>query len=250
MNNIFAVTKYETLKIIRQPIVIFFGMVFPVAWTVMNAMMWGDAPNPKFDGKGTIEFMIPAFMFLIILVNGLSNIPLVLSKNIESNVIRRYALTPLTKIQYIFGILLSNVLMVSFSSLVMIIVAKVGYRISIPDISNMLLIFFIVIILSIGVASFGITLACICKGFQTTMAVSLLTYFLLLFITGASVPLPVLPDSMQKFSQYIPFTQMVNLLQDCWFSNIGDVVIPLVVSVCTVVVSIILGFITFRWDNE
>lgn len=250
MNTIMKLTQFELIKYLRQPLTVGFGIIFPTAWILMNGLMFKNEPSEILGGLGTVDFMFPGFIFLIILVSGLSSLPLTIAKNYETKAIVRYSLTPIKRSQYIFSIFLGGFFVVMFSTIIMFIVGKITYDIAVPSLLNLLLMFPTIFLITIGVSSFGIILASIIKGFQSTLSISLLIYFLLLFITGCSVPLPVLPEVFSKISQYIPFSHMVLLLQNIWLETTDGLILHIAVSIVTTIILFLLAAYTFKWNKK
>lgn len=250
MSNVLAFTKIELIKYTRQPLVIAFGVLFPVFWVIMNGTIFKNYPSEILGGYGTVDFMLPAFIFMIILVTGLSSLPLVLAKNYETKVIKRYSFTPVKKYQYLMALYLGNFVAVVIPTIIMFVVAYLIYDIRIPSIFNILLLFIVMFFISIVISSFGIFIASIVKGFQSTLSVSLLIYFILLFISGCTVPMPVLPDVIRNISSYIPFSKMVLLLQNIWLENTVDIVSNIIITVVSLITLFTLASISFKWSNE
>jgi len=250
MKNILLFTKIEIKKYIRQPMVLAFGVVFPIFWVIMNGAMFKNEPSPLFGGIGTVDFMFPAFIFLIILVAGLSSLPLVIAKNYELKAIRRYSFAPVKRSQYLMALYLGSFITVIFPAIVMYIVAFLTYDILTPSLWGILLMGIAILVISVTISSLGILLASTIKGFQSTLSVSFLLYFVLLFISGASVPMPVLPDVIQQVSNYIPFARMVRLLQNIWHQNTTDLFINVSVTALTSAICFGLALLTFKWSHD
>ena len=202
------------------------------------------------NGFGTVDYMFPAYIFLISLVMGLSSLPLIVSKNYETKSIARYSFTPLKKYQYLISLYLGNYITVLISTIIMLIVAKTIYDISFPSSLNILNMILMLFFISIGISSFGIFIASIVKGFQATLSISLLVYFCLLFITGATVPMPVLPEIFQKISGFIPFSHMVMLLQNIWLEYDNNLILHITVTGFSFLCLFTLGLITFKWYDK
>lgn len=249
MRNVLYLTKLEIVKYLRQPMVVGFGVVFPIAWILMNGVMFGNDPSPLLNDMGTVDFMLPAYVFMIALVSGLSSLPLTISRNYDTKAIVRYSFTPIRKSQYICAVLLGNFLMVMLSAVMMFIVADIKYDLAIPAAGNILLTILAILVISVGVASFGVLLASVIKGFQSTLAVSLFVYFILLFITGATVPLPVMPAAFTDVSNWIPFSYMVLLLQDIWHAAYDTLTKDLLITLITTVACFVPAILLFRWKK-
>ena len=104
--------------------------------------------------------------------------------------------------------------------MVLFSIALIKYDVAVPiRVSSILLFIITFMFISVGICSFGLMIANIVKGFQSALSVSLLIYFALLFLSGCSVPLEILPKGFQDVTSYIPFTHMVRFLQNIWLER-------------------------------
>ncbi len=251
IGRISAIARIELIKYFRQPMVIVFAVVFPGFWIIMNGLMYGNDPSSLFNGIGTIDYMLPAYSFLIILVTGLSSLPQTMAKNIETGVIRRYAYTPIKKHEFLLGIILGNIIASLLSLLVLFSIALIKYDVSVPTrISSILLFVITSVFISVGICSFGLIIANVVKGFQSALSVSLLIYFALLFLSGCSVPLEILPKGFQEVTAYIPFTHMVRLLQNIWLERNGKMGLYCGSTIICSLLFIVLSIKSFKWVKK
>lgn len=250
MKNIWVFTQLEVKKYFRQPLTIGFGVIFPILWAMFNGSFYGNAPSSLFEGVGTIDFMFPAYVFMIILVAGLSSLPLVIAKNYEDKVILKYSFTPLKKHQYLLALYLGGFLLVMISTLTMFLINYWLFDLQVPPIINLLAFLLVVFIVFCGIASLGIIIASVIKGLQETLSIALLTYFSLLFLSGATVPLPVFPLAVRNFSEtYVPYTKVVKLLQNIWLNQVESVRVNFVTTMLISGVMFFLGLKAFRWQR-
>lgn len=243
--RILILTKYELLKIFRQPITVFFALIFPILLIAFNGEVYGNAPSKLFDGVGTLDYVLPATVFLIILVHSLSNLPLIVSMNINSKVLKAYSVTKLTKIEYVTSVLLSNALWIMVSIITLFTFSIVKYNVNISP--NLFIFVILTLIISCTMACFGIIVAVIFKNYQSVISVSFLLYFTILFTSGAAMPLPVLPETMQNAFQYSPFTHIVNLMQGVWLGKEVQMIDVFIVGLLALI-STMTVIRTFKWE--
>jgi ABC-2 type transport system permease protein len=82
---------------------------------------------------------------------------------------------------------------------------------------------------------------------RIAQVVGQLVYFPMMFLSGAAVPLQLMPDAVRNAAELLPMTMMVRLLQDLWFGN-GWYVTGILFMVVLLVVGTILSARTFRWE--
>jgi ABC-2 type transport system permease protein len=95
--------------------------------------------------------------------------------------------------------------------------------------------------------SVGFVLASLMPTATAAQAVGMALYFPMLFLSGAGLPRQLLPQSLVDFSQFLPLTHVVTLLQDLWFGNGWNVTALLVLAGITVVATAV-SIRTFRWE--
>jgi ABC-2 type transport system permease protein len=72
----------------------------------------------------------------------------------------------------------------------------------------------------------------------------------MLFLTGSTIPMPVLPEIFQKISTWIPITHMVQLLQGLWLVEYDELILHVVVTVGCTLLFLAVSVVTFRWAND
>jgi ABC-2 type transport system permease protein len=70
-----------------------------------------------------------------------------------------------------------------------------------------------------------------------------------IFLSGATIPMEVMPEWIQQISPAIPLTHVVDLLQGLWFGDAwGNNLVAVAVLVGMLVVGTIVSAKTFRWE--
>lgn len=49
--------------------------------------------------------------------------------------------------------------------------------------------------------------------------VGTLLFFIMFYLSGATIPLKVYPQAVQQIAQFIPLTHVLKLMQDMWFGG-------------------------------
>ena len=110
-------------------------------------------------------------------------------------------------------------------------------------------------LVSIGAAtfsSFGLIVASVTNTMQETQVINNVIWSIFLFISGATIPLGILPGWLQRASLFLPATYLVSGLQGAMlgrasWSEIGGDVIALSVALC---VAFGISRALFRWEPE
>ena len=80
-------------------------------------------------------------------------------------------------------------------------------------------------------------------------AISYIVYSPMLFLSGATMPLQMMPDSIKYLSKAMPITYGVELFQGVWLGEkisnyAGDIVVLLGISIVCTLISVKL----FKWE--
>lgn len=230
------ITFYELLKILRTPITVFFAVIFPILMITFMA-------------RGKPKEIIPNVVLLIILVHSLSNLPLTIFSNIKNKVIRGYAQTKLTKSEYLISVIIANFLFVLISLITLFIYSSIKFDLEVvKSFANIPFIIYNIFLL-IVFSFFGILLGSLFKDQSSTLSISFLFYFGILFSSGAGIPLQYVPTQIQDVVKYSPFTQMLVISDNLYLAKSLDFGMILYVGL-TCLIIITLSLLKFKWKEN
>ena len=232
---------------IREPIATFFTMAYAPLMLILFGSIYGNDPVPMFGDLGTMDISVPAYIGLIIITVGLMGVPITTATNRELGILRRYRVTPLRPWKYILADVLVYYLMTLIGVLLLILIGKVVY-----DIQFAGKILSIILGFSLGSLSFfamGYLIAGLAPTARISQVVGMVLAFPMMFLSGAGIPLEVLPDGVRNVPQFIPLTHVVTLMRGLWFGESwGDHLLELgVLSGVLFLATLIAGKI-FRWE--
>jgi hypothetical protein len=101
-------------------------------------------------------------------------------------------------------------------------------------------------------ASLGLIVASVTNTMQETQIINQIIWFVFLFISGATIPFPMLPGAVQKIAVFLPATYLVSGLQRAMidhtsFPDLGPYIASL--GGCALIAFIISAQL-FRWEPE
>ena len=77
----------------------------------------------------------------------------------------------------------------------------------------------------------------------------MVNFFPMMFLSGAGLPLQLLPEGLQKVSDFLPMSYVVRLIQGLWFGDSWvDLWVPVLVLVAMLALGTLLSSRMFRWD--
>ncbi len=168
----------------------------------------------------------------------------------EQGILRRFRLAPIPASSMIGSSVLANMLLILPT--VILELALAGFVYHLKDFGNL---GGIIVMSLIGIAAFaslGLIVASVTNTMQETQIINQVLWLALLFLSGATVPLPVLPHAAQRVALFIPATYLVNALQQAMMHHAS--LLSLRANIGSLVAWAILAFtissLLFRWEPE
>jgi imidazolonepropionase-like amidohydrolase len=185
-----------------------------------------------------------------ILGNGLFGAGMRAVQDRETDVLRRYKVTPITPVPLLAASMVTGVILYLPGLIVTLILANRLFGMAIP--SNVGSLFLFAIIACVAFRSMGLIIAAVVNSSQESLILIQPLYMAMLFLSGATFPLTFFPDWLQIVTQFIPATYLITgisgILQhgESVWQNWQSVI-------ALVVTALVGGFIAtklFRWEKE
>lgn len=240
-----ALIKSYLLLMGRDRAVLFFSYLFPLTFFFVFAQLFHGGENPA-DMAQVISMVI----VLGILGAGFFGAGMRTVQDRETNVLRRFKVAPISPLPVIVASMVSGLVSFLPTVLLFFLLAHFLYHMPFPGKILSLLIF-----ISIGLISFramGMIIAAVVNSAQEAQLLIQLLYLPMLFLSGATIPVSVMPTSVQVAAQFLPATylyQGVNSIMiggesllTNWFA-----VVALTIAMC---VALFVGVKLFRWEKD
>jgi len=247
MRSLTELTKISIKLYIREPIAAFFTLAFPTMLILIFGAMYGNDPSPIFDGLGSMDVSMPAYSALILGTIGLLSVPITTAGYRQQGVLRRFRATPMHPLTYIVSDLLTNLAMTILGMILLFTVGWLLYRVQFEG--NILLLLFAVILSGLAMSSMGYLIASIASGARVAQVIGMVIFYPMMFLSGAGMPIELLPPSVQRVSDFLPLTYVARLLRGLWFGE--PLVDHLLEVVVLVVILVVFGGAAaryFRWE--
>jgi ABC-2 type transport system permease protein len=209
--------------------------------------MYGNQPTPILDGYGWMDISMPAYAAMILATVGLMGIPITISGYRESGVLRRLKAAGLRPFIYIAADVMTNLLMTLVGMVGLVAIGWLLYRVRFDGQAAAV----IPAVVFSGLAMFavGYLIASLAPSARTAQVVSMVVFYPMLFLSGAGLPLDIMPESVRRISDFLPLTYVVRLLRGLWFGGTwGDHVPEASVIGGVLVVFTLLAAHFFRWE--
>ena len=234
---------------LREPAAFFFTLAYPALILLLFGFIYGNEPDPNFWGVnfGTVDASVPAYTGIIIGTVALMSIPIDTTINRETGVLRRYRATPLRPGCYLAA---SIAVYLVVALLGMAILAATGVIVFDLRLAgswvNVLTAF---ILSALAFFSCGYLLASLAPTARIAQTIGMVVFFPMMFLSGAGMPLQLLPENLRKVSDFLPLTYVVQLMQGLWFGQPwSELYRPVLVLLTILVVGTIASACFFRWE--
>ena len=194
-----------------------------------------------------MDITMPAYSALVLGTVGLLSVPITTGGYREQGILRRYRATPLRPLTYIIADVLTNLVITLIGMVVLVAIGWLLYRVQFEG--HVLSVLMAVILGGLSMFSVGYLIASIAPGARTAQVVGMVIFYPMMFLSGASVPLEVMPETVRRISDFIPLTYVVTLLRGLWFGNgWGEHLTEVIVLGGVLVVCAGLAARFFRWE--
>ena len=222
----------------RERIVIFFNYLFPLAFLI---------------GLGEIMGPVPVFALVLtlnILGTGFFGAGMRATMDREAGILRRFKVAPITPGPILVASMVTGWVVFVPALIGFIAILNLRYHMPLPP--N---IFSLFVFLSLGVVAFrsmGMIVASVVNSMQESQIIVQLLYMPMLLLSGATIPLTIMPDWLQTVAQFLPSNylnlgmQGILLRRESLAQNWQAVA----ALVATALLCFFVSLKLFRWEKE
>lgn len=216
MSALTTMIKTETRIFAREPLAVFWGLVFPSVLLVVLGMVFPGAqePSPDLGGARLVDLYAPIVIGLGLATLGVSTLPSILATYRERGVLRRLATTPVKPARMVVSQLIVHGGVAVVATALALTLGRVVFAIALPE--NMLG-FVVVLVFGIaGLFAVGLLIGAVAPTASSAQGIGMAVYFPLLFFAGVYLPMSVMPEGVQRVSELTPSGAAVQALTDTW----------------------------------
>ena len=232
---------------VREPITAFFTLAFPVMLVLIFGAVYGNEPTSLFGGYGSMDISMPGYTALILGSVGLLTVAINTSSYREAGILRRFRATPLRPSIYITADVTSNLIMTLAGMAGMLVIAWLIYRVRFEGqpVSVLLAVLFG----GLSMFAIGYVIASLAPSARMAQVIGMVILYPMMFLSGAGMPLEILPESIRRISDFLPLTYVVKLLRGLWFGESwGQHLLEVAVLGSILVVCTAAAARLFRWE--
>jgi ABC-2 type transport system permease protein len=168
----------------------------------------------------------------------------------EQGILRRFRLAPVKASDMLASSIISNYFLTLPIVVIEIVLCRFAFHLR--SWGNLWAIFVLVTLGSAAFAAFGLIVASVTNTMQETQMINNLIWMGFLFLSGATIPLAVFPNWLQRFALFIPATYLATGLEFAATNQAG--LTEIVTDIIALTIGLWLAFEVsrqlFRWEPE
>jgi ABC-2 type transport system permease protein len=243
LSNFAALTRMRIQLTIRNKMFLFFSVIMPFGFFFLYAGVFA-----KGVPEG-VRYLLGPVIALTVMGSfwGLST-ALVTFR--EQGILRRFHVTPVTPSDMLASSVVANYFLTMPTVLLQLLFARAFFHVH--NFGDLLAVFILITVGTVSFASLGLVVASVTNTMQETQIINQLLWFPLIFLSGATIPLPSLPVVVQRIGVFLPATYLVNSLQKAFYFSVSISHLLLgVVALCFwAAITFFVSAQLFRWEPE
>jgi ABC-type polysaccharide/polyol phosphate export permease len=245
MRSYFAYIRSTLRLTMRDRLVIFFNYLFPLL--IFGGL--GEGTGAKVS-SGAAAQLYSMVLVLGVLGNGFFGGGMRAVMEREMNILRRFKVAPISAGPIVTASILVGWVLFMPSVFFFWALSKGRYHLAGPESPLSLIVF--VSIAAIAFRAMGMILASVVNSMQESQILIQLLYLPMLMLSGATVPLDIMPEWLQSVTMFIPSTHLYLGVQGILIrgETLAQVWEPALALLLTTVLSIFLCMKLFRWEKE
>ena len=244
----FARLAFVQFKLfLREPVALFFNIVFPTLLMLLFGLIWGNEPGSSMFSPdfGYIDAQVPALAAMVIGTVAFMTIPVATAAAREKRLLRRFHASPLPPLVYMAAdvVVYLSIAVASMVTLVIVSTLVFGLRFS----GSWWAVAAAFLFATLAFIAVGYVIASLAPTSRVAQVVGQVLYFPMMFLSGAAVPLALMPENVQEIAGWLPLTHVIRMLQRLWFGGSWDTT-ALIVLLGVLVAGLVVSVKVFRWE--
>jgi len=238
--------RTELKLFLREPMLLFWGLLFPVALLIVLGLAGGNKHEHSLGGLRLIVVYTPVVISFTLTTLAISALPAALASYREKGYLRRLSTTPVGAVR-LLAAQIAIVLGLGASVVILVLlVAHFWFSVELPQqLGGFILAILLMLAALIGL---GTLIAAVAPRPRIAAAAGSLLFFPLMFFAGLWVPQAQMGAGLRDFSHYTPLGAAVPAVQNAIAGHWPGTAHLLVLAGYAVVFSA-LATRLFRWDR-
>jgi ABC-2 type transport system permease protein len=240
-------TRMEARLFLREPISLFFALIFPALFLYGLANLFPGFTDPatELGGARFVDVYAPVAIAFGTAMLGLSTLPPTLATYRQFGILRRLRTTPLHPARLLGAQMIVQGSVAVVSAVAVVIVAAVAFDVPFPQSPLWFLLSFL--LTAVSMFATGLLIGSVTRTNQAAISIGMAAFFPMLFFAGLWIPRAIMSDTLQTIADFTPLGAGTEAMSNAWF---GSAPTALQLGVL-LVYSVIVGVVTvrvFRWE--
>lgn len=246
MSALTQLTRSETKLFFREPMGVFFTIVFPPLLLVVLGLVPDlREPDPTLGGLRRIDVFATIIITLALTMFALNSLPQILATYRDKGVLRRMRTTPVKPVMMLGAQLVSCGAMAAAVMLAMLAVGRLAFNVPLPRDLPAYLVGYV--LAALAMFAIGLLVAALAPSGKAAGAIGTILFFPFLFFAGLWVPRDNMSDLLRTISDFTPLGAGVQSLTDAAAGHWPQL-LPVAVMVGWTIVAGGLAARYFRWE--
>jgi ABC-2 type transport system permease protein len=210
--DLWVLTGRKIRETLRQPVWVIMGLSFPLVFLALFApLLHSLAGGPGFTRGSVLDVFVPGMLVMLAYTNA-SSAGWFLLFELDSGVIERLRVTPVSRFALLMGGILRDVLAVMVPALVLIAIAiPFGFQ---PRLAGIAVLLVLLALVTTAIAAGASALALLLRKMESLSAFTNGALFPLVLLSGMMLPLSLAPKWMQVLAHFNPLYYAVEASRD------------------------------------
>ncbi len=235
-----------TLRLmLRDRSVLFFSYLFPLSFFFIFAQTFDAGKSPA-----AMAQVIAMVVMIGVLGQGFFGAGMRTVQDRETNVLRRFKVAPISAAPVIAASIVAGLVAFLPTVFLFLFFGSAIYHAPLPH--SLFSFFFFVCIGVIAFRSFGMIIAAVVNSQQEAQILIQILYLPMLFLSGATFPVSIMPVWIQNIAQFLPATYLFQGMQSLMIAgeSIAANWFAVFALLVTFAVAMFVGVKLFRWEKE
>jgi len=198
---------------LREPLTAFWSLAFPALWLVFNAVIFKEPiPGSGYQGLNYASYLLPGAIGLVVLSASFVGLPIALTTYRETGALRRLRATPVKTGVLGASLSLSNLAFVAAGILVLLLVARVAFRVQV--LGSWVALIGVTLVGMITFLAIGCAIGSVAPSLRAASIIIWSIFTPMLMLSEIFLPIAILPGWLQPIARALPLTPLNTLLRD------------------------------------
>lgn len=237
----------ETRLFLRRRDDLFWTLAFPLFFIALYGLIYQDMLWEDL-GLRAIEYILPGIVVMALMVSGIMATATGFVEERQRGIYRRLSLTPLKRRTILGGQLIQRYMVILVQTTLLLIVGGLAFNIRISG--NLFWVWLVMTLGALCFLSIGFLLTGLISSARAANGISMVVFFMLMFLGGLFFPNDLMPDFLRIFSSTLPSTNLNDALRAVMIMGLGirEVWRELLIVGGWFVGSLMLAVRLFRWE--